>query len=174
MRSALLFAVLCISSLADADPPRAHFIGNRGVPEAALDALAPANRNLTDQDLELVSLKTSSLYWDLGYVNVKVRETDGTCVIGFLTPECRRSGVVTIQIDEGGQFSIGSVEFRGFPTAVDDMVKIRAGDVFSRTRIVEDRERLEAKFGATVMPMTKRDDSSHTIGLMFELVPKSR
>ncbi len=167
----LFVAVLFASSLANAAPSRAHFVGNRAVSTAALDALVPADHEPTDQDLERVSLKTSSMYWDLGYVNVKVLETDGTCVVGFPTSDCRRSGAVTFRIDEGAKFSIAAVEFRGFPSAVDDLARIRVGDVFSRTAIVEDRERLEAAFGATVMPMTKMDSQRHTIDLMFELTP---
>jgi outer membrane protein assembly factor BamA len=171
MRSMLVVAVLFASSLADAAPPRARFVGNRAVTAAALGALVPVDHELTDQDLERVSLKTSSMYWDLGYVDVKVLETDGTCVIGFPTSDCRRSGAITIRIDEGARFSIGAVEFRGFPTAVDDLVRVRAGDLFSRTTLVEDRERLEAAFGATVMPMTKMNQQLHTIDLTFELTP---
>ncbi len=171
MRTMFFLSVLVISSVASAAPSRLHFVGNREVTDAALGALVPADRKLTDQELERVSLKTSQLYWDLGYVDVKVQETDGTCVIGFLTPDCKRSGAVTIRIDEGAKFSIGAVEFRGFPTAVEDLVKTRAGDVFSRTRLVQDRDRLQASFVGTVMPLTKLDRQLHTVTLRFELEP---
>ena len=71
------------------------------VSETALQALVPGDGNLTDQALELVSLKTSSTYWDLGFVHVKALAFDGTCAIDSPGPDCRRSGVVTIQIYEG-------------------------------------------------------------------------
>jgi outer membrane protein insertion porin family len=127
------------------------------------------NQEAFERDLLLVSAH----YWDRGYANVKVG-----------TPQLRLSRdkqymYLSIPIDEGPVFTIGSVNFKGdlIGGAEKNLskVKVRPGMTFSRTRIAEDRENLSAFYQdqgyayANVLPLTKVDLDKRTISLTFEI-----
>jgi outer membrane protein insertion porin family len=127
------------------------------------------NQEAFDRDLLIISAH----YWDRGYANVKIG-----------TPQLRLSRdkkymYLTIPIDEGPVFTIGSIDFKGdlIGDAASHLKKmhIHAGDKFSRTKIAEDRDAIAAFYMdqgyayANVLPMTKVDLKSHTIGLTFEV-----
>ena len=132
------------------------------------------NQEAFERDLLLISAH----YWDKGYANVKVG-----------TPELRLSRdkqymYLSIPIDEGPVFTIGSVNFKGdligSSAANLDKIKIRPGMKFSRTLIAGDRENLSAFYQdqgyayANVMPLTKVDLDKKTIDLTFEIARGKR
>src|SRR5262249_17095097 len=123
-----------------------QFIGNRSIPDDELrlaiqtrreDALSFLNDSgvYSQEAFERDLLLVSAHYWDKGFANVKVG-----------TPQLRLSRdkeymYLSIPIDEGPIFTIGSVTFKGdlIGTAADNLAKmdVRAGHTFSRTQIAE-------------------------------------
>ncbi len=132
------------------------------------------NQEAFDRDLLLVS----AYYWDRGYANVKVG-----------TPQLRLSRdkeymYLSIPIDEGPVFTIGSVAFKGDLIGTPDenagRGKLRSGMKFSRTLIAEDREKLSSYYQdkgyayANVLPMTRVDLAKRQIHLTWEVARGKR
>jgi outer membrane protein insertion porin family len=127
------------------------------------------NQEAFDRDLLIVSAH----YWDNGYANVKLG-----------TPQLRLSRdkkymYLSIPIDEGPVFTIGSIDFKG--DLIGDVpshlakLHMKPGARFSRTKIAEDRDTIAAFYMdqgyayANILPMTKVDLKAHTIALTFEV-----
>ncbi|HWU86430.1 MAG TPA: outer membrane protein assembly factor BamA, partial [Kofleriaceae bacterium] len=132
------------------------------------------NQEAFERDLLLISAH----YWDRGYANVKVG-----------TPQLRLSRdkqymYLSIPIDEGPVFTIGSVNFKGdlIGSASKNLEKIRLrpGVTFSRTMIAEDREKLSNYYQdqgyayANVLPLTKVDLPNRRIHITFEVARGKR
>lgn len=166
-----------------------QFIGNQAVSDDELrgaiqtrraDALSFLNDSGTysQEAFERDLLLVSAFYWDRGYANVKVG-----------TPQLRLSRdkqymYLSIPVDEGPVFTIGSVHFKGdlIGSAQKNLekVQIRPGMTFSRTRIAEDREKLSNYYQdqgyayANVLPLTKVDLPNRRINLTFEVARGKR
>jgi outer membrane protein insertion porin family len=166
-----------------------QFIGNQALTDDELrltiqtrreDALAFLNESgvYNQETFERDLLLVSAHYWDRGYANVKVG-----------TPQLRLSRdkeymYLSIPIDEGPVFTIGSVNFKGdlIGSAPDNLARInmRTGTTFSRTQIAEDREKLSAYYQdrgyayANVLPLTKVDLSTRKISLTYEVARGKR
>jgi len=166
-----------------------QFIGNRAIPDDELrtviatrreDALSLINdsgvysQEAFDRDLILISAH----YWDRGFANVKVD-----------TPQLRLSRdkeymYLSIPIDEGPVFTVGSINFKGdlIGSAADNQkrIRMRAGDTVSRTLISEDREKLSAYYQdqgyayANISPLTKVDLPNRKISLTYEVARGKR
>ncbi|MDQ3334732.1 MAG: outer membrane protein assembly factor BamA [Myxococcota bacterium] len=166
-----------------------QFIGNSTITDDELrgaiatrrqDAMGFLNDSGTysQEAFERDLLLVSAYYWDRGYANVKVG-----------APQLRLSRdkqymYLSIPVDEGPIFTIGSVNFKGdLIGSADknlDKVKIRAGVKFSRTMIAEDREKLSNFYQdqgyayANVLPLTKVDLPNRKINLTFEVARGKR
>lgn len=166
-----------------------EFIGNNSISDDELrgsistrraDALSFLNDSGTysQEAFERDLLLVSAHYWDRGYANVKVG-----------TPQLRLSRdkqymYLSIPVDEGPVFTIGSVTFKGdlIGSAADNLKKVamRSGVKFSRTLIAEDRERLSSFYQdqgyayANVLPLTKVDLPNRKISLTFEIARGKR
>jgi outer membrane protein insertion porin family len=166
-----------------------QFIGNSQIGDDELrasiqtrrpDALSFLNDSGTysQEAFERDLLLVSAHYWDRGYANVKVG-----------TPQLRLSRdkqfmYLSIPIDEGPIFSIGSVNFKGDligPAAKNlEKIKLRPGVSFSRTMIADDREKLSNYYQdqgyayANVLPLTKVDLPNRRINLTFEVARGKR
>jgi outer membrane protein insertion porin family len=166
-----------------------QFIGNDKISDEELrgsiatrrqDALSFLNDSGTfsQEAFERDLLLVSAHYWDRGYANVKVG-----------VPQLRLSRdkqfmYLSIPIDEGPVFTIGTVNFKGdlIGTAQKNLekIKVRPGTTFSRTRIAEDRERLSNFYQdqgyayANVLPLTKVDLPNRKINLTFEVARGKR
>ncbi len=166
-----------------------QFIGNHSISDDELrlaistrrqDALSFVNESgvYSQEAFERDLLLVSAHYWDRGYANVKVG-----------TPQLRLSRdkeymYLSIPIDEGPVFSIGTVNFKGdlIGSAADNLSKIRMrpGVTFSRTQIAEDREKLSAYYQdqgyayANVLPLTKVDLPTRKISLTYEVARGKR
>ncbi|HMG20435.1 MAG TPA: outer membrane protein assembly factor BamA, partial [Kofleriaceae bacterium] len=166
-----------------------QFIGNRSIADDELrlaiqtrrqDALSFLNDSgvYSQEAFERDLLLVSAHYWDKGYANVKVG-----------TPQLRLSRdkeymYLSIPIDEGPVFSIGTVNFKGdlIGTPADNQLRIRMrpGTTFSRTQIAEDREKLSAYYQdqgyayANVSPLTKVDLPNRKISLTYEVARGKR
>ncbi|MFN0251144.1 MAG: outer membrane protein assembly factor BamA [Kofleriaceae bacterium] len=166
-----------------------QFIGNNDISDDELrasiatrrqDALSFLNDSgvYSQEAFERDLLIVSAHYWDRGYANVKVG-----------TPQLRLSRdkqymYLSIPVDEGPVFTIGSVNFKGdlIGTAAENAkrVSLRPGVKFARTMIAEDREKLSNFYQdqgyayANVLPLTKVDLQSRRINLTFEIARGKR
>ena len=156
--------------------PKIVFVGNhafssldlRGAIDWPFDASGAVLQETFERDLLLVS----SFYWDRGYANVKVGEP-------LVTP-----AQITIPIDEGARFSIGAVTATGDllePEATTlGMLETHEGDIFSRTRIAEDRAELEKHYQdrgyayVNVLPITHVDVAKRSIAIGWEIARGKR
>jgi outer membrane protein insertion porin family len=166
-----------------------QFIGNSAISDEELrnsiqtrrpDSLSFLNDSGTysQEAFERDLLLVSAHYWDRGYANVKVG-----------TPQLRLSRdkqfmYLSIPIDEGPVFSIGTISFKGDLIGSSaknlEKIKIRPGMSFSRTMIAEDREKLSNYYQdqgyayANVLPLTKVDLPNRRINLTFEVARGKR
>ncbi|HEY0477743.1 MAG TPA: outer membrane protein assembly factor BamA [Kofleriaceae bacterium] len=166
-----------------------QFIGNHVLSDDELrlaiqtrrqDALSFLNDSgvYSQEAFERDLLLVSAHYWDRGFANVKVG-----------TPQLRLSRdkeymYLSIPIDEGPVFSIGTVGFKGdlIGTPADNLARIRmrTGTTFSRTQIAEDREKLSSYYQdqgyayANVSPLTKVDLPNRKISLTYEVARGKR
>ncbi|MFT3700524.1 MAG: outer membrane protein assembly factor BamA [Kofleriaceae bacterium] len=166
-----------------------QFIGNNSIPDDELrnaiqtrraDALSFLNDSgvYSQEAFERDLLLVSAHYWDKGYANVKVG-----------TPQLRLSRdkqymYLSIPVDEGPVFTIGSVAFKGDLIGSKDKnlekIRMRPGMKFSRTLIAEDRESLSNYYQdqgyayANVLPLTKVDLEKRQINLTFEVARGKR
>ena len=166
-----------------------QFIGNKAIDDEELrlaiqtrraDALSFINDSgvYSQETFERDLLLVSAHYWDRGFANVKVG-----------TPQLRLSRdkeymYLSIPIDEGPVFTIGTVTFKGdligTPAQNLDKIRMRPGTTFSRTQIAEDRERLSAYYQdlgyayANILPLTKVDLPTRKISLTYEVARGKR
>ncbi len=166
-----------------------QFIGNQAISDDELrlaiqtrraDALSFINDSgvYSQETFERDLLLVSAHYWDRGFANVKVG-----------TPQLRLSRdkeymYLSIPIDEGPVFTIGTVSFKGdlIGSSAQNLSKIRMrpGVTFSRTLIAEDREKLSAYYQdqgyayANVLPLTKVDLPTRKISLTYEVARGKR
>jgi outer membrane protein insertion porin family len=152
-----------------------RFAGNHGATAAELRAELQTRRGETfrQEVFERDLLLLSAYYWDRGYANVRVGEPTRT-----LSPDGRTIDI-TIPVEEGPTFTISGVHATGelLDSAKDTlhMLKVRPGNLFSRTVIATDRELLSTRYqdegyaDAEVLPLTKVDLPHRTIDLTFEV-----
>ena len=147
---------------------------------ARADALSFLNDSGTysQEAFERDLLLVSAHYWDRGYANVKVG-----------TPQLRLSRdkqymYLSIPIDEGPVFTIGTVNFKGdliggAPKNLDARSASARAMTFSRTQIAEDREKLSTYYqdqGYAYVERPAADqgrpDEAGTIDLTFEVAAR--
>jgi outer membrane protein insertion porin family len=148
--------------------------GNKKVPEAELRKAAAieAGKPFVREEIERATLVMSALYYDRGFVQVRVDTELGAANAQGMVP-------TTFVIDEGDVYSISALHVTklGAPLEkelLDTVVRARPKQVFVRTKIVEDIERVNAFFAArpqqvTVTPLTEIDPKKKTIDLTFEI-----
>lgn len=117
------------------------------------------------RDLRLVE----KLYTDSGYVQSRV--------IGPAVDPREEGLIVEVEIVEGPQFKVGSLDVQGDETidlaVLRDKIRLKQGDVFSRSSLTSDVETLESHFTdrgfyfANVDPVTKTNQEELTIDVQF-------
>jgi outer membrane protein insertion porin family len=112
-------------------------------------------------------------YWDKGYADVKI----GTPALRLSRD--KRFMYLSIPIDEGPVFKVSKIEFKG--DLIGDVaahlskLRIKPGEVFARSVIAADRDRISDFYMdqgyayASISPLTKVDLAKHEIGLVFEI-----
>lgn len=124
-----------------------------------------------DHDLQAVS----AVYLDRGYVTVKVGKPTLS-----LSPD-KRYIYITIPVEEGEQYTIGSVKFSGQllgqEPALWKVVKSKEGELFVRSRVGQDLFALGDVYRdlgyayANVTPLTAADPVKRLIDLNYEVQP---
>ncbi len=127
------------------------------------------NEPLLMQDLDRIS----DLYFNEGYVRVKVREP----VIALVDDD--KHMLLLIKIDEGPQYEIGNVDAQGDLLREKEellaLLGIAPGDVFSRAKlrrgvgVVTDVYADQGYAYANVSPLTRADDETRKIDLMLDI-----
>ena len=119
------------------------------------------------QDLDAVQKK----YMDEGFIRVQVAEPE----VNF-----DEDGLwVKVRVNEGPQFRVGQINVAGDDSMDEsqlrDSVALEPGEVFSRSTLSDDVERLRARyadrgfFSASVRPRTDVDPDTLTVDCMFEV-----
>jgi len=130
-------------------------------------------KETVETDTEIISY----LYSAFGYVDAKVSAPEV-----LLSPD-KRWVFITIHIDEGKQYRIGTVEVRGdlMPDAgldeagVKDILKTAPGEVYNRMQLGEDVQRVVDRFSdhgyafANVVPLPRQDRERQIIDLVFDI-----
>ncbi len=127
------------------------------------------NETLLQQDLQRIA----DLYFNQGYVKVKVREP----VISLV--DDNKHMLLLIHVDEGPQYSVGTLDVQGdlIQTKEDLLAKVTLvpGAVFSRAKLREGINKLTDVYAdqgyayANVSPLTRTDDESRVINVMLDI-----
>jgi outer membrane protein insertion porin family len=114
----------------------------------------------------------SDLYFNNGYVNVKIGEPKVELL------EDKSGLLVTIGITEGDQFKVGAIDYKGDilqnKEALAAKVKLKTGEVFSRMVLRNDIISLTDLYAdqgyayANISPLSNVDTASKTISITFE------
>ena len=167
------------------------FVGNQAVPDEVLEgSIATREGNLlsflTDAgtykktDFEIDLLRIQSVYYDRGYVNVRVDTPDVEISAD------RKYVYITIRVEEGEQFRVGEVGVTGDTDVVGDpenlliWVSTKEGEVFNRSKLGEDLEALKTTYEnlgyayANVTPLTSVDPETRTIDISFDIQKGSK
>ncbi len=112
------------------------------------------------------------LYWNLGYVQVKIDRPLVT-----VTPD-KKSIYITYHIEEGDQYFVGEIDFSGdllFPKSeLLDVTKIKDNEIFAVDVMQKDIAELQAKYGdlgyafANVIPRYAFHEKEKKVDLVFE------
>lgn len=122
-----------------------------------------------DRDTQILNF----LYFNEGFVQVKI---DRPYV--YITPD-KKGIFITINITEGEQFNIGTVDFAGDLLFDDEelhkAISIKSGELFSYEKMQKDIQTLTAKYGdlgyayANPIPRTRVKEKDKIVDLTFEI-----
>lgn len=122
-----------------------------------------------DRDVQLLSY----LYFNEGYVQVKVDRPQV-----YVTPD-KKGIYITIRIEEGEQFHVGSVDFAGdllfSRDELFETIETKEGNLFVYETLQRDLEALRAKYGdlgyafANVIPRTRIREKDKLVDITFEI-----
>lgn len=161
-----------------------RIVGNNKVDTALIkDSIATREGNLlsfvTDagtykaEAFQVDLLRISSLYFDRGFINVKVEPPD------LEISADRKYLYITLRIEEGDQYSVGKLDFSGDliveADALRDLIKSEEGEVFNRSQLGQDLIALKTRYEddgyayANVTPLTQIDNDKRTISLTFDV-----
>jgi len=163
---------------------RVNFVGNKAASDKDLrdvvvtregNVLSILNQSGTyredvfQRDLLLIQ----AFYWDRGYVQVKV----GSPLLE-LSPD-KQSMYITINIDEGPQYRLGTVHVEGDLLESEAFflkrVSVKTGEIFNRSKLSEDLQRLTDFYKdrgyayVNASPSTPVDEKTRTVNVIFEI-----
>jgi outer membrane protein insertion porin family len=150
--------------------------GNKKVSEAELRKAAglEVGKPFVKEEVERASLLLSAVYYDRGFVQMRIEAESGA-----MTPQ----GLpLTFTIDEGDVHHIAALHVTklGAPVekeVLEKVVRARPKQVFVRTAIMQDIERVKTFFASRqqqvdVEPVTQVDPLKKTVELTFEIVAR--
>jgi len=122
-----------------------------------------------DRDVQILNF----LYFNEGYVQVKIDRPQV-----YVTPD-KKGIYITIRIEEGEQFHVGSVDFAGdllfTKEELFDSIETKEGKLFVYETLQKDLENLRAKYGdlgyafANVIPRTRIREKERLVDITFEI-----
>jgi outer membrane protein insertion porin family len=160
--------------------PQWHFTkidlrGNKRVPEAELRKILglKIGQPFIRDEVERASLLVSALYFDRGMIQMRIAaDSGGPAVDGGLA--------VTFEIDEGDVYTISALHATklGAPAEkelLEKVVRARPKQVFSRTALIQDIERVKAFFESRtkqhveVTPLTEVDAAKKSVDVTLQV-----
>jgi outer membrane protein insertion porin family len=126
---------------------------------------------LKDEELKTDVERLTAFYYDNGYIQVRVDDID-----------VAREGddlILTVRIEEGEQYRIGSIRFEG--EVLDDQEKLveasglESGEIFKPSRLRESIFNVTEAYGdlgrafAEAVPMTDVNDEALTVDIAFKM-----
>lgn len=161
-----------------------HLIGNRNVKDneilnilmtkeegffSFLSGSGSFKQEAFDRDMQVIQY----LYFNQGYVQVQVGKPEVT-----VTPD-KKNIYIAVRIEEGDQFSVGSVDFAGDLLYTRDelyeAIKIDSAGIFSYETLQNDLRELQAKYGdlgyayANIIPRTNIREKDKLVDVTFEI-----
>ncbi|NOY14183.1 MAG: outer membrane protein assembly factor BamA [Deltaproteobacteria bacterium] len=122
-------------------------------------------------DLDVERIKAA--YQDKGYIDVKVKQPELTLV------KDNRYLDILIEIDEGPQYRVGTIGFKGDLLKPSDelltLVSLKPGEIFNRSELRKSIERLtdlyadEGYAHVNIAPLSNKHKKKLTIDLMFDI-----
>jgi outer membrane protein insertion porin family len=122
---------------------------------------------------EIDILRITALYYDEGYVNVRVEPPDIE-----ISPD-RKYIYITIRIEEGQQYTVGKVDLAGdlieSKDELMDRVDLKSDEIFSRSTLTSDLLELKNRYGqdgyayANVTPLTDVDPEARIIDVTYQI-----
>ncbi len=160
------------------------FLGNRNLPDGQLkgrmmtqeggffswvSGSGSYKQDVFDRDVQILSY----IYFNEGYVQVKVDRPQV-----YITPD-KRGVYITIRVEEGDQFSVGSVDFSGDLLFTKDELfestEIQHAGIFVYETLQKDLRALQAKYGdlgyafANIIPRTTVREKEKLVDITFEI-----
>lgn len=163
---------------------RVTFIGNKklrddelkkvmGTQEGGFFSFITSSGTYQESAFERDMLLLTALYYDRGYINVKISEP-----AVLLSPD-KRYMYITIHVREGRRYRIGKLDFKGdllWPKeTLHENLRTKPGQIFNRTRLGKDVMRLSNGYKdkgyayANISPLTSIDANKRTVSLTFDL-----
>ncbi len=122
-----------------------------------------------DRDIQMLNV----IYFNEGYVQVKIDRPQV-----YVTPD-KKAIYISIRIEEGEQFKVGSVDFTGdllfSRTELFDTTQIEEQDLFRYQILQDDLRALQAKYGdlgyayANPIPRTRIREADREVDITFEI-----
>lgn len=122
-----------------------------------------------DRDVQMLNF----LYFNEGYVQVRVDRPEV-----YVTPD-KKGIYITIRVEEGDQFHVGSVDFSGDLLFTRDELfestQIQNSDLFVYQTLQNDLQALQAKYGdlgyafANIIPRTRIREQDKEVDITFEI-----
>ena len=120
-----------------------------------------------------------AFYLDRGYLRFDITSTQVTISAD------KRDINITINIDEGEQYTVGDISFSGDDTGISNgelksLVQLAAGETYSRRVMTQSSSAISDRLGedgfafADVGVLPDLDDENNTVGLEFALTPGKR
>ncbi len=129
--------------------------------------------NYNEQQLQQDLDRIADLYYNEGYIRVKVREP----VISLV--DDNKHMLLLIHVDEGPQYTVGALDAQGdMIQAKEDllaMVALAPGDVFSRAKLRDGINKMTDVYAdqgyayANVTPLTRTDDKKLLVNIMLDI-----
>lgn len=122
--------------------------------------------------------KLRSHYLDSGFLNFDITSTQVT-----ITPD-RKDIFITINLDEGAQYTVGEVVIGGTPVLPEDelkeLISVQPGEAFSRGALADSTAAITKRLGdegyafANVNPIPTVDEINRKVALTFFIDPGRR
>ncbi|MGM0415406.1 MAG: outer membrane protein assembly factor BamA [Thermodesulfobacteriota bacterium] len=127
------------------------------------------NEGMLQNDLMIIK----DQYFNVGHVRVDVKQPH------IVLSDDRTEMDIFIEIDEGSQYSVGSVDIKGDllleKEEMLDQLDFTPGEVFSREKMRENMDRLDSLYAnrgyayVNVVPQTLIDDETKEVNLIFKV-----
>jgi outer membrane protein insertion porin family len=167
---------------------RVTFLGNKNLPEGLLKSVMQTQeggffsfvsgsgaykQDAFDRDVQLISYR----YFNEGYVQVKVDRPQV-----YVTPD-RKGIFITIRVEEGERFKVGTVDFSGdllfdrddLFNSIDIDESAKGVGWYNHEVLLKDLRTLQAKYGdlgyayANIIPRTRVRDKDKEVDITFEI-----